>query len=154
MKKLRFKIGDFVQFNECASFKYDIDGDNPKERIIIKKHPMKRETYDHRELPSVVGQIVGCTHKYTGIHEHDNYGDESGYCAWLDHRKSHFAWKVAIGMMSPHVLVLDNDIKPADLPEGFVLPTKFSKYPITEKDRKALSEESKSYKRDKSGRFA
>jgi len=146
-KKRRFEIGDYVEFDEVAEFGYTES--EAGVRKIKKRHPMSTGYFDKRELPPVIGQIVGCTTKKTGTTE---YVDE--YTRGFTATGHHLTWKVAIAFRGKHVLVLDEDIRPIDRPEGFRLPGVFLVFPWDDQARKVMSDCMKDVKRDAQGRFA
>ena len=136
----RFQVGEWVAVRATTEVK--VDGDS--------KRAMQTTS-----IPETRGRVVGVAVRFEGTLEHGGYtpdeGPESNY---LSPTRRVELWEVRFGLTNRPVLVRDEDLDKALWSEECRLPVRFARQPEwTPKNRKWLSEESRSWPRDKRGRW-
>jgi hypothetical protein len=115
---------------------------DPKNYRIVRTARWTRKTYPEPRI----GIITGITTKYSGIIHHSD-GEDSGY---LEVKDSHRCYLVRLGAVNREIVV------PPDLLiliGRSPIPMRANAYVWTAVDKKAMSEEAKSQRRDAKGRF-
>lgn len=100
---------------------------------------------------SRLGQVVGLCTRYDGkVHSEVHY---EGCANYFVPTKSHRFWLVRFGLMNKPVCVADDGMRLATIDEVEKLPLQSPRQTWSEQDKQEASEESKTWPRDKKGRW-
>ena len=149
MKKYKYNIGDLVRVTKKSYMGYDKDGN--------------RRVYTFGELKeSLIGKICGMKRKFLGKYKQQDevgYNEEFNGSAYLGVTGSVLFYEVKQGMLNKSILVLEENIikiKTWELAlhfRSYNFPLLYSTFKWSEKERKLMSEYSKSFPRDSKGKF-
>ena len=152
MKKYKYNIGDSVRVTKKSYMGYDKDGN--------------RRVYTFGELKEpLIGKICGMKRKFLGKYKQASHSWEYQYSSdvieqsYLKVEGSVLFYEVKQGMLNKSILVLEENIikiKTWELAlhfRSYNFPLLYSTFKWSEKERKLMSEYSKSFPRDSKGKF-
>ena len=144
--KRRFRVGDWAKVLRVVKTKIVWEAGG-------KEYAGKKVLCASKDSCPKVGQVVGLTARWLGWR---GVGEDGSYSVFEspDAIQKVELWQVKFGVINKPVLVLDEDIAPADDGEDLCLPLLYTAQPPwDEKARRLLSEESKKWPRDRGGRW-
>ena len=99
-----------------------------------------------------LGQVVGLCARYDGHVQGGNFYNYDDPPYFVP-EKTHLFWLVKFGLMNKPVEVSEDNMRLASIDEVENLPTRYPKSTMSEKDKQFLSEDSKTWPRDKKGKW-